>query len=123
MKATRTDSAADSWFRSVNCDARYGAALASAIGLMLVLNLAGESGRGLLGYDREALERFQWWRLLTAHLVHLSWQHTLLNCGGLVLLWILFARELSPGRWLWVTCLSALTIDLGLWLREPGVEW
>lgn len=123
MKATSTDSATHSWFRSLNCDARYGATLAILLAAILALNLAGEGGRGLLGYQREALAHFQWWRLLSAHLVHLSWQHTLLNCGGLVLLWALFARELSPRRWLWVACLSALAIDLGLWVREPDVEW
>ncbi len=122
MKATRSDSAAESWFRSLNCDARYGAALAGLLGVMLLLNLAGDAARGLLCYERDALARFEWWRLLSAHLVHLGWMHALLNCGGLLLLWMLYARELTPARWLWVAGLSALVIDGGLWLREPDVE-
>ncbi|HEX4376322.1 MAG TPA: rhombosortase [Steroidobacteraceae bacterium] len=122
MKATRYDSAAESWFRSLNCDARYGAALAGLLGGMLLLNLAGDPVRELLCYERAALARFEWWRLLSAHLVHLGWMHVLLNCGGLLLLWMLYARELTPARWLWIAGLSALAIDVGLWFREPDVE-
>jgi rhomboid family GlyGly-CTERM serine protease len=123
MKDSRSDSDSRSWFQSLNCDARYGAALAAVVCLILALNVTGEAGRALLGYQREALRHLQWWRLLTAHLVHLGWLHALLNCGGLILLWVLFARELSPRRWLAVVSISALVIDLGLWLREPDVEW
>src|ERR1700743_599575 len=102
MKANRSDSPPESWFRSLNCDARYGAALAGSVGGSLLLNLGGDGARGLLWYERDALARFQWWRLLSAHLVHLGWMHVLLNCGGLLLLWMLYARELTPARWLWV---------------------
>jgi hypothetical protein len=55
----------------------------------------GERGRDALGYERDALSHFQWWRLFSAHLVHLNWRHALLNCAGLVVLWALFAREFS----------------------------
>lgn len=32
----------------------------------------------------------EWWRLITGHLVHLSWNHTLLNCAGLTLIAVIF---------------------------------
>jgi rhomboid family GlyGly-CTERM serine protease len=91
--------------------------------LIVVLGATGEWGRARLAYDRDALARYQWWRLLSAHVVHLSWRHALLNCAGLGVLWALFARELAPRRWLWILTLAALAIDLGLWFLYPGVDW
>src|SRR5580658_8133225 len=123
MNPFRTDSSAQSWFRSANCDARYGAALLSAMALILALNGTGDWGREVLGYQREALERYQWWRLISAHLVHLDWRHAILNCAGLIVLWALFAREFTPRRWLWILLLAALTIDAGLWFAHPSVHW
>src|ERR1700676_4703532 len=102
MNSDRTDASAQSWFRSANCDARYGAALLASVLLVLPLGVTGEGGRDHLQYERSALAQYQWWRLISAHLVHLGWQHALLNCAGLTLLWMLFAREFSPRRWLWI---------------------
>lgn len=123
MKVSRSDSLPQSWFRSANCDARYGAALLAVVALLLGLSATGQWGRETLDYQRGALAAHQWWRLLSAHLVHVSWQHTLLNTLGLVLLWSLFARDFSPGRWLWIITLSVVAIDAGLWFLRPHVQW
>jgi rhomboid family GlyGly-CTERM serine protease len=123
MKTIRTDSSAQSWFRSANCDARYGAALLATVVLVLALSATGEWGRDNLQYQRGALAHYQWWRLIGAHLVHLGWQHALLNCAGLTLLWVLFAREFSPRRWLWIALVAAAAIDAGLWFLRPAVDW
>jgi rhomboid family GlyGly-CTERM serine protease len=123
MNTHRTDSSAQSWFRSANCDARYGAALLASVLLLLLLAAAGEWGRSALQYERAALSHYQWWRLLSAHLVHLGWRHAWLNCAGLALLWMLFAREFAPRRWLWIVLLSAASIDAGLWFLRPEVDW
>jgi rhomboid family GlyGly-CTERM serine protease len=123
MTALRTDSSAHSWFRSANCDARYGAALLVVLALIVALSATGEWGRTRLAYDRDALTHYQWWRLISAHLVHLSWRHALLNGAGLGVLWALFAREFTPWRWLWIVGLSGLAIDLGLWFLHPSVDW
>src|SRR5437764_2989894 len=40
--------------------------------LLLLASLTGEPGRLLLRYDRAALAAGQWWRLVTAHVVHLD---------------------------------------------------
>ena len=111
------------WFRSANCDAGYGIALLTVVALILASSATGEWGREALSYQRSALSAHQWWRLLSAHLVHLSWQHALLNIAGLVLLWSLFARDFPPRRWLWIVTLSVVAIDAGLWYLRPAVQW
>jgi rhomboid family GlyGly-CTERM serine protease len=120
---TRTDSSAQSWFRSANCDGRYGWALAAALACVLALLATGDAGRSALRYDRTALAQYQWWRLFSAHLVHLNAAHALLDCAGLVLIWVLFAREFSPRRWLAILLASAVAIDAGLWFLSPAVDW
>ncbi|MGH8230318.1 MAG: rhomboid family intramembrane serine protease [Steroidobacteraceae bacterium] len=66
--------------------------------MLVAFGASGQWGRAQLAYERAGLAQLQFWRLISAHLVHLGWQHTLLNCAGLALLWALFAREFSPWR-------------------------
>jgi rhomboid family GlyGly-CTERM serine protease len=123
MKGTNSDSMTQTWFRSANCDAGYGTALLGTLTLLLAVSATGQWGRQTLEYERGALAAHQWWRLLSAHLVHMGWEHTLLNSAGLVLLWWLFARDFTPRRWLWILLLSVAAIDAGLWFLRPQVEW
>ena len=123
MKLSRTDAASHSWLRSANCDARYGLALLAAVASLLVISAGGDSARAALRYERSALAQGEWWRLISAHLVHLSIEHNLLNCAGLALLWMLFAREYSPRRWLGILACSMLMIDAALWFLRPAIEW
>src|SRR5438876_6738088 len=81
--------------RSLNYDGRLGLILAGSCVLLLLASLTGEPGRLLLRYDRAALAAGQWWRLVTAHVVHLDVRHTLLNELGLSLVVALFYRDES----------------------------
>jgi rhomboid family GlyGly-CTERM serine protease len=123
MKLTRTDAGSQSWSRSANCDGRYGLALLATLLVLLAFCAGGDRARELLRYEREPLAQLQWWRLIGAHFVHLSLKHTLLNCAGLTFLWMLFAREFTPRRWLWILCCAAAAIDAGLWFLRPEVSW
>jgi rhomboid family GlyGly-CTERM serine protease len=109
--------------QSLNCDGRLGLALLAACAVLLLPTLAGETGRRLLRYDRVALAAGEWWRLLTAHVVHLDTRHALLNCLGLALMWALFARDYSPRQWVPIVLGAMAAIDAGLWLCDSTLLW
>lgn len=85
---------------------------------------SGEAGREALRYQRDAiLVRHEYWRLLSGHLVHGSWQHTWLNLAGLGLIASLFRDTYTLGQWLVVALASAACIDLGLLFLMPDLYW
>jgi rhomboid family GlyGly-CTERM serine protease len=98
-----------------------------AIGLLwlalVLLSLLGESGRLLLRYEREAVLQGEYWRLITAHLVHGNTRHLLLNGAAVALIAALFQRDYSWRGWLLIALLSALAIDLAFVFWEPQIDW
>jgi rhomboid family GlyGly-CTERM serine protease len=90
--------------------------------LSVVLGL-GDSVNALLRYDRGAIAAGGWWRLLTAHIVHLDAHHLILNELGLVLVWSLFAQDYDPDEWCAIVLAGALAISSGLWWLSPRVGW
>jgi rhomboid family GlyGly-CTERM serine protease len=96
--------------------------------LVIVLSLDAVLGLGdsvgqLLRYDRSAIAAGGWWRLLTAHIVHLDWRHLILNELGLVLMWSLFAQDYDAVEWCVIVSAGALAISSGLWWLSPRVDW
>jgi len=92
------------------------------LGLGVVFEL-GDGVGGLLRYDRSAIAAGGWWRLLTAHTVHLDLHHLLLNELGLVLMWALFAQDYDAVEWCVIVLSGALAISSGLWWLSPRVAW
>ena len=111
------------FLKSLNCDRGYGVALLCVCALLAVPELIGEPARRVLSFDRGAIGAGQWWRLLSAHFVHVDLEHAVLNSLGLVLMWALFARDYSPWRWAAIYCGSALAVSLGLWFANPELQW
>jgi rhomboid family GlyGly-CTERM serine protease len=99
------------------------------IWLLLILLLLGavlglgDSVSALLRYDRSAIAAGGWWRLLTAHIVHLDLHHLILNELGLVLMWSLFAQDYDAVEWCAIVMCGALAISSGLWWLSPRVGW
>ncbi len=94
--------------------------------ILLVLGVVlglGDSVNALLRYDRGAIAAGGWWRLLTAHIVHLDAHHLILNELGLVLVWSLFAQDYHPDEWCAIVLAGALAISSGLWWLSPRVGW
>ena len=92
------------------------------LALDAVLGL-GDSVSLLLRYDRSAIASGGWWRLLTAHIVHLDAHHLALNELGLVLMWSLFAGDYDAVEWCAIVLAGALAISSGLWWLSPRVSW
>jgi rhomboid family GlyGly-CTERM serine protease len=92
------------------------------LALALVLGL-GDSANAVLRYDPGANPAGGWWRLLTAHTVHLDAHHLILNELGLILLWALFADDYNPVEWCLIVSCGALAISSGLWWLSPRVSW
>jgi rhomboid family GlyGly-CTERM serine protease len=90
---------------------------------LVLLSLLGESGRLALRYEREAVLQGEYWRLVTAHLVHGSAQHLLLNAAGLGLIAALFPHDYSWRAWLLIALFSLLAIDAGFVFYEPQLLW
>jgi rhomboid family GlyGly-CTERM serine protease len=112
-----------SFLASLNGDGRYGATLLCIGVLFLLPELAGDLSRAGLRYERSAIEAGQWWRLITAHVVHLDLEHTLLNLLGLVMMWALFARDYRPGQWVAIVAAIVVAIDAGLWFWDTQIYW
>lgn len=91
--------------------------------LLLLLESGGDPVREAMRLETTGVASWQLWRLVTGHLVHLGWPHTLINLTAFVLIAIGFGREFSAGHWLAVAGLSAATIDAGLLLLGPAPEW
>jgi rhomboid family GlyGly-CTERM serine protease len=108
---------------SLNGDGLWGVALLVSCAVLLCTEIGGDAARLALRYDRDAIASGEWWRLITAHFVHLGLEHAALNALGLVLMWALFARDFRPTAWLLILAASIAAIDIGLWLRDSTVHW
>jgi rhomboid family GlyGly-CTERM serine protease len=93
------------------------------VALLDALSVLGDGATLGLQYDRAAIAAGGWWRLLTAHVVHLDLHHLLLNELGLVLIWALFADDYDAVDWLIIVLSAALAISSGLWWLSPTVSW
>jgi rhomboid family GlyGly-CTERM serine protease len=91
--------------------------------LILLAALGGEHARALLRYERAAALAGEWWRLASAHVVHLGWSHSCLNLAGLALVWTLFAPALRGWNGVRVLLASVAVIDAGFLLNEPQLDW
>jgi rhomboid family GlyGly-CTERM serine protease len=123
MVSTAYDSAMSKRLRSLNGDGGYGVTLAALLLLVGLLAAGGEPWRLALQYQRAAIVAGEWWRLISAHAVHLGARHALLDAAGLVLLWILYARALELRHWAAALGGALLAIDAGLWWLSPAVGW
>jgi rhomboid family GlyGly-CTERM serine protease len=95
-----------------------------ALIVMIVVPAAlGDSARDLLMYDRSAIGHGEYWRLLTAHFVHLGSSHLLLNLVGLVLAWLLVGKNYAALEWIFVLMLSLIAASAGFWFIDKDMLW
>lgn len=77
----------------------------------------------VLRYQRNWLDDGQWWRILTAHWVHVNWVHLFLNAAGLLLCMTMTAPQWSIRRWLVYQFIFALGISLLFSLLNSELDW
>lgn len=94
--------------------------LYAVVGAIMALELFQPGG--LLEY-RRALLASEPWRLFTAHFVHLSFLHALLNGIALLLLDRLFADRLRPRELFGMLAVTPVLISLAFWLLLPELQW
>ena len=70
----------------------------------------------LLRFDRQLIEQWQIWRLLSAHLTHLNWSHFTLNMLGLAMLAFFFSAYQPTRYWLGALLFISLGCSAGLLL-------
>lgn len=90
--------------------------------LMLLFGLLHQQLNPWLEFDRQAIASGQWWRLISAHLVHSNLWHLGMNLLGFVLCWYFFADLLTRARlWLWLG-FSILLVSSAFWWRDSGLQ-
>lgn len=94
-----------------------------ALSLSALLPFCWPSALAGLQWQRGALADGQYWRLLTAHLVHLNAHHLLLNLFGLLLICELLWDDMAIDDALTLLLASALGVSLLLWISQPQLRW
>lgn len=100
-----------------------GAGIYSLLLVCVALQSLPAAWREPLLLQRDAFFAGQWWQLLSAHCVHLSWLHLGFNMLGLAVLQQLFGTQLAGWRcWLGVLLIAA-TVSTVLLACNPTVQW
>lgn len=76
-----------------------------------------------LRYDRMAIQQGEWWRLFTAHWLHLSWLHLLMNALGLLLCFYIGGRGFSTAEILAYLPFSLLGTAAALFFCAGDLSW
>ena len=95
--------------------------IAIAIAL-LILGLQALADLSLLEY-RNTNSVGEPWRWVTAHFVHVNWQHALINAVALWVVARLFALDLKPSRQVCALLTAALAISACLAMIYPTIAW
>lgn len=99
---------------------RYPIVFWPVVCVLVVVGLVaiGDDARLILRYAKPDIDNWQIWRFLTAHWVHLGWEHALLNSGGFLLLaWMQPAGR--SGYWVGFYLVTSLCISFYLhWISD-----
>lgn len=100
-----------------------GAMIYALVAVCVALQCLPAAWSQALLLQRDTFFAGQWWQLLSAHCVHLSWLHLGFNMLGLAVLQQLFGAQLADWRCWGGVLFSALVISACLLGFSPAVQW
>ena len=94
--------------------------VAAMLAIMVILQLFDIHD---LRYQYDWLSKAEYWRLLSAHWVHVNWMHLILNAAGLLLCMAIAAPRWSIRQWTLYQLILGFGISILFSLRNPNLEW
>lgn len=89
-------------------------------GVLLLLGAVATSYPASLALDLTLTGDGEWWRLLTGHLVHLTWRHYLMDELALgMAIWLCLAVDVRLQSIAWIALLAAASVSLMLMVTSP----
>lgn len=77
----------------------------------------------VLRYQQSWLSRGEYWRIFSAHWVHVNWPHLMLNAFGLLLCMGITSPRWAIRRWIFYHLFLTLGISVLFTLLNPELEW
>lgn len=68
-----------------------------------------------LRFERLNIDNGELWRLFTGNLLHTNFSHLLLNCAGVLFVWLLHAEHYTSKSYFFIFGFSAVICGLGLY--------
>lgn len=90
--------------------------------LMLVLTAMGSAPFDSLSLYADKTSQGEYWRILTANLVHFGWAHTLMNSAALVLCTMALLSELTLPKYVSLLLVCCLAVGLGIYCLNPEYQ-
>lgn len=75
----------------------------------------------VMEYQKEAIENGQFWRLLSAHFVHLTPWHMGMNLSGLAIIWICFLSRWTTRYFWYAVVIASLFISILFLVTDPSL--
>ena len=102
---------------------KYSIAPLLIIIVSILMALTEPMSSDLFAYDRNQINDFQWWRLITGHFLHTNTTHLLLNSVGLILLWALHGHYYKTHQYLLQFFALCLGTSIGLYFFAEQMQW
>lgn len=77
----------------------------------------------LLQYDHLMFSKHQYWRVITAHFVHLNVYHALMNLAAAALILSMFSEFITALWWACLTLVLSLCVSLGLYFFDNNIHY
>ena len=91
--------------------------------VLIVMSLLQLTDFDALRYQQNWVSQGEYWRVFTAHWVHVNWQHLMLNALGLVLCMGITSPGWTISRWVIYHFLLVLGISILFTLLNPELQW